>query len=125
VFPDAKVCWHRCCCLLLSLQILWSYGRRGNDDFFAYHGFVLTDNPDEDVVLFDDVEQLLYWAAQHVPQLAALRGQEQQLMAVAGGSGSCHALDKAVASWSCHACFGKRLRSILFSTTQPTCHGKI
>lgn len=74
--------------LLLSfMQILWSYGRRGNDDFFAYHGFVLGDNPDEDVVLFDDVEQLLYWTVQHVPQLQAIQGQEKQLLAVAGENG--------------------------------------
>lgn len=70
--------------IMCLFQILWSYGRRGNDDFFVYHGFVLGDNPDEDVVLFNDVAQLLYWAVQHVPQLQGLRGQEQQLLAVAG-----------------------------------------
>lgn len=91
-------CCH-CCWCLLCLQILWSYGRRGNDDFFAYHGFVLGDNPDEDVVLFDDVGQLLYWAVQHVPQLQALRGQEQQLLAVAGGDGRPGTLDKTVPFW--------------------------
>jgi hypothetical protein len=65
-------------------QVLWSYGRRGNDDFFTYHGFVLTDNPDDDVVLFADVAELVSWAVQYVPELKSLRGQEVQLMAVAG-----------------------------------------
>jgi hypothetical protein len=55
------------------LQVLWSYGSRSNDDFFAYHGFALPDNPDEDVVLFDDVQQLVGWALQHLPSLQALQ----------------------------------------------------
>jgi hypothetical protein len=94
--------------LLLSLlQILWSYGRRGNDDFFVYHGFVLGDNPDEDVVLFDHVQQLLYWAVQHVPQLQALRDQEQQLVAVAGGVAGSDAVSNARNCVSCQVCCGK------------------
>jgi hypothetical protein len=71
----------------LPLQVLWSYGRRSNDDFFAYHGFVLQDNPDEDVVLFDGAAALAAWALQQLPELrAALLGtqQQQQLQAVAG-----------------------------------------
>jgi hypothetical protein len=70
-------------------QLLWSYGTRGNDDYFVYHGFALPNNPDEDVVLFEDVQQLLGWALQRLPQLqplAAAGWGHQQLAAVAGGA---------------------------------------
>lgn len=67
-------------------QVLWSYGTRGNDDFFTYHGFVLPDNPHEDAVLFGGVVELVYWTVQELPQLEALRGQQQQLQAAAGDS---------------------------------------
>lgn len=68
--------------------MLWSYGRRGNDDFFCYHGFVLGQNPDEDVVLFADVAGLVVWALQELQELyGCLQGQpEQQLVALAGGA---------------------------------------
>jgi hypothetical protein len=69
--------------------VLWSYGTRGNDDYFVYHGFALPNNPDEDVVLFEDVQQLLSWALQRLPQLqplAAAGWDHQQLAAVAGGA---------------------------------------
>jgi hypothetical protein len=74
----------------MTSQVLWSYGRRGNDDFFCYHGFVLGQNPDEDVVLFADVAELVGWAlqelSQEVQELLGLRGQpQQQLLALAGG----------------------------------------
>jgi len=61
----------------LVMQVLWSYGARSNDDFFAYHGFALPDNVDEDVVLFDDVQQLVCWAVQQLPSLQALQAQVQ------------------------------------------------
>lgn len=69
------------------LQVLWSYGTRGNDDYFVYHGFALPNNSDEDVVLFENVQQLLAWALQRLPQLqplAAAGWDQQQLAAVAG-----------------------------------------
>lgn len=79
--------------LLLSrhCQVLWSYGRRGNDDFFCYHGFVLGSNPDEDVVLFADMAGLVGWALQELQELSGLREQqsEQQLVALAGGDRAC------------------------------------
>jgi hypothetical protein len=72
---------------LLPPQVLWSYGERGNDDFFAYHGFVLGDNAHEDVVLFDSVKQVLAWALQNVPGLQGLQEQQQhRLRDVAGES---------------------------------------
>lgn len=73
--------------------MLWSYGRRGNDDFFCYHGFVLGQNPDEDVVLFADVAGLVVWVLQELQEelsLGCLQGQpEQQLVALAGGARGC------------------------------------
>ena len=53
-------------------QVLWSYGERGNDDYFAYHGFVLPNNALDDVLLFQGgdgggseggVEEAARWAA--------------------------------------------------------------
>lgn len=78
--------------------MLWSYGRRGNDDFFAYHGFVLGSNPDEDVVLFESTAGLVDWALQQLPGLqeglASGSGgrEEQQLLALAGEKGWCFAV---------------------------------
>lgn len=70
---------------MIYLQVLWSYGQRSNDDFFTYHGFVLGDNPDENVVLFDSVQHLLGWAVGNLQQLQGLQAWPcQQLDAVAG-----------------------------------------
>eukprot|EP00798_Chlamydomonas_sp_ICE-L_P007554 gene7554-704_t len=43
-----------------------------------YHGFVLSDNPDEDIILFDDVEELVQWCCSQgshgaVPSAAEMR----------------------------------------------------
>lgn len=76
------------------LQVLWSYGTRSNDDYFVYHGFALPDNPDEDVVLFGDVQQLVDWAEQHMPQLRALKADTanaRQRAAAAGIEANHHA----------------------------------
>jgi hypothetical protein len=53
-------------------QVLWSYGTRGNDDFLAYHGFVLPDNPDEDVLAFNSAEHACTWCIQYLPGLGGL-----------------------------------------------------
>jgi len=69
-------------------QVLWSYGTRSNDDFFVYHGFALPDNPDDDVVLFDDVQQLAAWAQAHLTDLQQLQLGSGQLASIAGSSSS-------------------------------------
>jgi hypothetical protein len=92
------------CCASPTCQVLWSYGTRGNDDYFVYHGFALPQNPDEDVVLFSDVQQLLGWALQRLPQLQPLAGagwDEQQLAAVAGKGWCmwCGCVRSSVGAW--------------------------
>ncbi|WIA39086.1 hypothetical protein OEZ86_005228 [Tetradesmus obliquus] len=83
---EPAVCFVTSSHIAAGQQVLWSYGTRGNDDYFVYHGFALPNNPDEDVVLFEDVQQLLAWALQRLPQLqplAAAGWDQQQLVAVA------------------------------------------
>jgi hypothetical protein len=74
-----------------NAQVLWSYGQRSNDDFLAYHGFVLPDNPDDDAALWDSAQQLAAWAAQQQHQLPALRGlgPGQQLQQRVAGACVC------------------------------------
>jgi hypothetical protein len=43
------------------LQVLWTYGDRSSEDFFAYHGFVLPDNPQEEAQLWGGVGELVAW----------------------------------------------------------------
>lgn len=72
--------WPPLCCAAHTSshlqQVLWSYGQRGNDDFFVYHGFALPDNSDEDVVLFNSVHQLVEYAVHMLPSLWILKEQE-------------------------------------------------
>ncbi|KAI8467622.1 MAG: hypothetical protein J3K34DRAFT_429986 [Monoraphidium minutum] len=42
-------------------QVLWTYGDRSSEDFFAYHGFVLPGNPQEEVQLWGSVAELAAW----------------------------------------------------------------
>ncbi|KAG1666832.1 hypothetical protein FOA52_009456 [Chlamydomonas sp. UWO 241] len=73
-------------------QVLWSYGARCNDDFFVYHGFGLADNQDEDVVLFDTVQECAEWAAH---ALAPSSGCGVHTLAAAGAA----AATAAAAAW--------------------------
>jgi hypothetical protein len=45
----------------VAAQVLWSYGDRSNDDFFVYHGFSISDNTFDDVILFEDIKDLASW----------------------------------------------------------------
>ncbi|KAF6256015.1 hypothetical protein COO60DRAFT_1659403 [Scenedesmus sp. NREL 46B-D3] len=89
-------------------QVLWSYGTRGNDDYFVYHGFALPDNPDEDVVLFEDVQQLLGWALQQMPQLQPLAaaGWDQHRLAAVAEAAAARAAQEASAFCSSGAIQG-------------------
>eukprot|EP00747_Dinoflagellata_sp_TGD_P017403 gnl/TRDRNA2_/TRDRNA2_125806_c0_seq1.p1 gnl/TRDRNA2_/TRDRNA2_125806_c0~~gnl/TRDRNA2_/TRDRNA2_125806_c0_seq1.p1 ORF type:complete len:502 (+),score=76.61 gnl/TRDRNA2_/TRDRNA2_125806_c0_seq1:130-1635(+) len=42
-------------------ELFLSYGRRSNDDFLMYFGFVPDDNPDDDFILFKDIEEVFSW----------------------------------------------------------------
>jgi SET domain len=56
-------------CLLLSAtrnlqpgeEALFSYREQSNDQFLLYYGFIPGDNPHDDLVLFDDVDDMIAW----------------------------------------------------------------
>jgi hypothetical protein len=42
-------------------EALMSYGGRSNDHFLLYYGFIPKNNPHDDVVLFESLDELVSW----------------------------------------------------------------
>ncbi|KAF8064643.1 EIF4E1 [Scenedesmus sp. PABB004] len=71
---EPAICFVATAAIAAGEQVLWSYGTRGNDDFFAYHGFALPDNPDDDAALFDSPAAAAAWAVSALPALRGAAG---------------------------------------------------
>ena len=86
-------------------QVLWTYGDRSSEDFFAFHGFVLPGNgAREEVALWGGVEELAAWFGREGRRGAASGGgsDSSSSSSVAGDAARRAAQTAAIACGSPH-----------------------